>query len=366
MSYILNFMGTRWHFLGFLLFLSLIITNTCQARSPNRTEWEWREPPQGNLCGFYAVARAFSLIGAPIEIESLWDKKYISNSQGSTPAELESAIADLGGYSVASTGLTVFELRALQLPFIANTRSNGEVDNFDHWVCVVASENHVIVYDGPSIGKSMSYAEFLAIWNGVGIVVGRTNSIWFELCGYRIFGISTLLFLAYLFLQFSSRRHVSSTSILRNEIVPLLMITTSVACITSFMFGFVPFGEKHSQAIADALLSSHEPQLTELNLEDFYKSTLDSEVLLVDARMPLDFASKSIDEAVNIPPYAEISEIRRFLDHLGISKSKSIVVFCQSSSCSYSKVVGARLSRLGFQNVSATKDGINEFREFTR
>ncbi len=116
------------HLLSFLICLPALTPAVCNAQLASRTHagWTWRSRPEGNVCGPYAVARAFDILGKPVPIESLWSPEFMASGEGSTPDELRKAIDKYGVYSVVASGLTGFELRALQLPFIANTRASAD------------------------------------------------------------------------------------------------------------------------------------------------------------------------------------------------------------------------------------------------
>jgi rhodanese-related sulfurtransferase len=71
------------------------------------------------------------------------------------------------------------------------------------------------------------------------------------------------------------------------------------------------------------------------------------ELMLVDALAPMSFAHSHLPGAINLPP--------EWVDDRGPGRlpdlDAEIVVYCASSTCDSSAVVGSRLVELGYRNV---------------
>jgi rhodanese-related sulfurtransferase len=72
-----------------------------------------------------------------------------------------------------------------------------------------------------------------------------------------------------------------------------------------------------------------------------------NELVLVDALAPMSFAHSHLPGAINLPPeWVDDRGPRRLPD-----LDAEIVVYCASSTCDSSLVVGSRLVELGYRNV---------------
>lgn len=351
------------------VFAALIVSALALARTSETKssvvdslpkDWNWTSKPQGNTCGLYAVARAFDLMGKQIDNMSIWNTNYMSHGEGSTPTELMKAVSDLGGKGVLTTGLSALELRSLQHPLIANVK--GELDRsvYDHWLCVQPHYDSVTVYDGPSAGKSMSYPEFLARWNGIGMIVSQSNFGLLQVFGVRVLGVGMLLFLSAMVLKFFCNGKGAIDCSLPKQFLGVAATTATVFLFGSWMYGTQSIGESHRIAMHDALLphkfTNTQP---ELGLTELTHAIDDPSKLLIDARMPADFENGTIGNAVNIPVYADILELTQYMEK--ISKNTHVVVFCQSQFCGYDTVIAKRLSTIGYSNVSIAAIGYDEY-----
>jgi rhodanese-related sulfurtransferase len=79
--------------------------------------------------------------------------------------------------------------------------------------------------------------------------------------------------------------------------------------------------------------------------------------VLVDALSPMSFAHSHLPTAINLPP--------EWVDERGPGRipdqNTEIVVYCASSTCDSSVIVGNRLMELGYRNVSHYVGGKSEW-----
>jgi len=75
--------------------------------------------------------------------------------------------------AIGFKGLSKLEVFTLGLPIIANVRRNAVSSDFDHWVCVLAAEGDLYLFDNMETGRRITFGELAAIWNGYGIVVSK-------------------------------------------------------------------------------------------------------------------------------------------------------------------------------------------------
>lgn len=88
--------------------------------------------------------------------------------------------------------------------------------------------------------------------------------------------------------------------------------------------------------------------LAHVNRDRLWEKIEDGEeFVLIDALAPMSFAHSHLPGAVNLPPeWVDERGPRRIPD-----LSTEIVVYCSSSTCDSSVIVGQRLLELGYRNV---------------
>ena len=88
---------------------------------------------------------------------------------------------------------------------------------------------------------------------------------------------------------------------------------------------------------------------------------LKSNPIVVDARLPNDYAAGHIGDAINVPVNAPDDERAKALGKL--PRKTKTVVYCQSASCSYALRVAEDLHAEGFENILLFKGGWREWQE---
>jgi rhodanese-related sulfurtransferase len=81
---------------------------------------------------------------------------------------------------------------------------------------------------------------------------------------------------------------------------------------------------------------------------------LASDSILIDARIPGDFARGAIPDAINIWPFASQETLARQTDRL--DRSKTVVIYCQTPGCDYADTLGSYLVKNGFTRVSVLSE----------
>jgi rhodanese-related sulfurtransferase len=83
------------------------------------------------------------------------------------------------------------------------------------------------------------------------------------------------------------------------------------------------------------------------------------ELVLVDALAPMSFAHSHLPGAINVPP--------EWVDERGPGRipdlDTEVVVYCATSTCDSSVIVGNRLVELGYRNVSHYVGGKRDWQE---
>ena len=210
-------------------------------------EWKWSTDVQGPMCGIYSVCRSLSILGFDVQLNDLWSPKYVGSPHGSSPSELIEAVKKFGGLATMHHCMSYTELITAGLPVVANVRKDPFSKQFDHWVCVVNSSDGLRVFDGPDASRIVEPSEFLAIWNGVGIVVAKNRFSLAVVNVTRFVSIAILVVIAYLILMHS--RWMSSAS---KQIgwVPIAVATIVCAVIGNWLYGT---GISHFDAVQLAI-----------------------------------------------------------------------------------------------------------------
>ena len=251
--------------------------------------------------------------------------------------------------------MSLLEIEALGGPLIANVRSSPQTQAYDHWVCVEATEEGLVVYDGSAPGRLVSPASFMAEFSGIGIAVSRDAFPWTMITIARLGGFLALLASAYAGLFFWQVR--PNASVLKNS-TTILFSTLLVCGVLTTLFDAA---NGYSKGMELALAPHKNSDFREGDLDDLRLATTDPGIILVDARTADSFSHGSLDRAVNIPVSATFHEIDLFTTKL--PRNTNIVVFCQSERCGYDDVIGKKLAKIGFKNVVVSRQGVAEFRK---
>src|SRR5579884_3957483 len=136
-----------------------------------------RKPPAsspGPYCGVYSVYAALRSQGINVRFEDLLQPKYIGSEDGSSLSELQMAARDFGAEAFPLEGLTATSLRAARYPIILHVRRPGKDTPFLHWILFLGNEgNRAHIIDPPNSVETVSFAQLLSLWDGVGLVIAK-------------------------------------------------------------------------------------------------------------------------------------------------------------------------------------------------
>jgi rhodanese-related sulfurtransferase len=245
----------------------------------------------------------------------------------------------------------------LNHPLIANVRSIPSSKSFDHWIVAIADAGDILVYDGVAPAVRLRTAEFLGLWNGVGILVSPLNSSPLLLLWAGRVAIFQIGFIAVAALcWFGLPRHIQFRESLMRQAVAFVIVTTVLAFVGQWIFGD---WRNYGEGVAVAAAPFRSATFTHGTLADARRASQSADELLIDARNERDFNSGTIPNAVNIPVYASVWNMREYLQ--GVDKHISVVVFCQSNACDYDEVIARNLSLIGFTKVVVCNEGWREY-----
>ena len=309
-------------------------------------------------CGIYAAARALNLNGLQVDPADYATTKYVSSPRGSSPADVIRMIEDSDCFATPFSGLSKIDLLSIADPIIANVRVSPSSREYSHWVCVTYDSNsgNLLVFDGALEGRITPIEEFLAVWNGYGVVVSSSNSSYVWSIVFLRLAVYTLLLLPVgMLIVFSDLGNAS------NWVRPFFVITTAtigLSFASQLFFGSIVNFES---GVRQATLANRAPTWREVDLDTLIASSKNDSVLLIDARDERSFCFGSIPTAINIPFDSSVFGLKHVFE--GIDRDLPIVVFCQSQSCGYDKTLARNLSSIGFAEISVSGPGYREFRK---
>lgn len=310
----------------------------------------------GPYCGVYAAVRALSILGVTADIKQVITDTYISSHAGSTPADLIKLIESYGQVAQPCVNLCALDVRLLDDPIIANVRSSRSGIPYDHWVCLLSGKNGFLVFDGANKPVEFSASEFLALWNGYGLVVSRpgNSAIWALWLARFVTVFIGVAGTAWLHRVLRSKNLIPKTSLCS------IFFCAAVGAI----FANAVFEDLRSfnQGMRDAMVGYQIEKPEMSTLEQLVAASRDGGAILVDARYGRDYCLGTIPSALNIPVDSSYIALTQVLAEIPLDTP--FLVFCQSESCGYDDVVAERLRSMKFQNVSAASAGWKEYVNF--
>jgi rhodanese-related sulfurtransferase len=317
-------------------------------------------PPQvrGAYCGLYCVHAACHLLGnTGVEFSDLLEQKYIGSRAGSSAQEIVRCAEDHELHAYAASPVSIASIRAAQGPVVLHVKADTGADTYSHWVLYLGeSVGAAQVYSGPSNVTAMSFAELSTLWDGTAIFLSDS-----EPSRLRIWSPSIAQFLMWVAITAVVIAAIQTT--LRRRHVPLmvelpLFLSLPIILTTAYhVFGHSGFAR--CPAIVESIERFHVADLApRLTLSDLEALQRDGErsVVVVDARLPTDFATAHLPGAINIPPTASESQVSAAL--ATVSRAATVCVYCQSANCGFDEAVrGACRMTAGMTYASFTRGG---------
>ncbi len=307
----------------------------------------------GPTCGVYATCRALSLMQISVDPGKYFSPRYIGNSAGSTASELLEILNNFPVTGVPLNNLSKIDIMALGYPVIANVKQHAAADSYDHWITVVYTDRGLFAYDGSGEAVEIAWDEFLRTWSGYGIVVTRDSQamvlvmVWLSraalmaLCLAIVFGVWRIF-------------HAKVTKEPTTSVVALAVAVLSLSLVINIAFlgpRFVPeWTNRHFGEL---------PQTREASKNEFLETVQTGQRLIIDARHASSFRMGSVANAMNIP--VSVSRLNLFNLMAPVPFDCPILVFCQSESCGFDEVLGAKFVDLGYKDVAVSRMGYREY-----
>jgi len=326
----------------------------------------------GPYCGVYCVYGALSALDKPVDFESLLHPRYMGSIEGSSVGELRRAVVDAGGYAVAMSGLSLESLRHTRHPMILHVASDGQPNQYDHWVLFLGMDgDKARIVDPPSDPDSVPLADVLARWDGTALFVAdrpisvatvTAREIWARSL-YLLLALGSLILVYFGRPRFCENlRRASSIRIASSQGATLVVLSIgfAIAIHATDAAGFLR-NPAATSYVAAANIAKFFPKLSLAEARRFQSR---KEGIIVNARFRQSFAAGHIDGAINVPIDATTAERRRLLT--GVSRETPILVYCQSLPCDFDERVGTLLARDGFQTIRLFPGGWEEWTDGKR
>jgi rhodanese-related sulfurtransferase len=314
---------------------------------------KWTAGPSNSTCGVYAACRALQLLDVEVNAGDYFTQEYISTFEGSSPEQVVKLIESNGCRGLPLTNLSKLDLLAVGHPVIANVKQSPNATVFDHWVCVLYADGGLQVFDGPAGAVEMTFAEFLPLWSGYGVIASRegTHTLW----ATWILRASVLLVFAVVGIvcwQVTAQMdwfRARSWSRLAATTLGLAIVGNSLFTDAGDLFGRfggtgpVP-GQPHRVA----------------DLDELRHCVSEQTHVLIDARYQHTFERGAIEGAVNVPVEVSPIALRGLLRD--VDRSTPILIYCHSEGCEFDAIVADKLNALGFDNLTTSRAGWVEYK----
>lgn len=315
-------------------------------------------------CGIYSLYAAALVEGHPISFEKMARKEYVGCSLGSSLAELEKAATDDGLYAAPVANLTTSFLWQCPYPVILHVKADPASKVYTHYVLFLGVKNgDAAILDSGNPIVEMPPEQLRLIWDGMGLVVSdkpiADGKIFLS---SRIdFAVTALLICCGLVFvrhfNFLGATDIGSSRLFSRRLFANSAGIIASAVIAAFVMNlFTDGGLLASGGTINQIVHSNiDLTLPKIDLVTAEHIHDQGRAVFIDARMSADYAAGHIDGAINIPVY--YSPTDRLAALSAVPKDSSLVIYCQSKTCTYSRLVADSLSADGYAQMSLFEGG---------
>jgi rhodanese-related sulfurtransferase len=314
---------------------------------------EAHEAPS-HYCGILCVHAAAQALGREGDFTRLLDPRFIQGKRGSTVADIRAALDHRGIPDHAARWMSLESLRNLRYPAILHVRAPCGGAEYTHWVLFLGwtADGRIRLYDPPRDHGDLAPEELLAMWDGIGIVVGNKNT---SAAAFALMAPGTALILASVFalLVVSSFRPEGWWN-----------LPAAAVIAAAGIHGFTPMGflrvPRAVQQVAAAHFPADEARIQQLDLATTSRLMADRKCRLIDARQSAAFQRFHLPGAINIPVDSSLLRFAREVESL--RGQERVIVYCQNIHCQWAKKVADQLLARGVVNVGIFAGGVNEWK----
>lgn len=324
----------------------------------------------GPYCGVYSLLACLTALDFRVASEALFSPHYIGSMRGSTAGELIRAVEHCGAYGKVLTGLTVSDLNRSGRPMILHMRPSWMDRAYTHWVSFLGVEDErVRILDPPHALARVTFAELLANWDGLAVMVSDrpidntlVGEAWID---FALEAVVVACFACALRSLSRNPQPVVRREGWRTHCRRVALQGTGlVAIATALGVGYHVLGEtgflRNPTAIAEVVRRYYSVDIPEKSLGELRGLVDKHGCILIDARFVQDFRHGAIPGAISVPINSTLSERQRALR--GVPPSSPIVVYCQSSGCRFADEIAAFLKFNGYANLAIYRGGYREWK----
>lgn len=319
-------------------------------------------------CGLYSLAIASAELGVELPLESILSNEDYASGKGSSIAQLKRAIRENELRSMAIRFGNLDHLIAANVPAVVHCGNSTQASGVSHWVAVLkvdADNRKVLWADLPHEPTWISEAELMTTWDGTAVLVSEqafgTLSSW-KIRWQQLWMPAMIAILLLAGLLFARRflPRITGSKSKMGPTGPLavifgfsLLLTIGWAVLSTLSYF------KHPDAIS--LVDGKVPVagfVETLEIPEHWSLevlNIDSQTLVVDARIPRDFKRAHFEGAINLPTDCSLVELTSAWKRA--KTAKKCLVYCQSEKCLYSHQVAKKLKLMGHENVEIFRPG---------
>lgn len=308
-------------------------------------------------CGLLSMRSVLLWYGRDIPVDEIITTRYISTGDGSTLGDLAEAARNFNLEAKAVKNLNLRDLKRTRYPLICSVRAEVNDTAFNHYVVVFPEEGgQEFAYD--PLNNRILPVDDLArgMWSGYGLLLSEKpfSSFSHSQKQYLILllSLSVLMLLRALFTLLSPRWSFLSGQPFR--------IRCGATFVLLGLFAFCASLCYHAYGTKASLLNFPEKVrgvqerhfvsfLPKVSARYIHKSLEGDRHIVVDARQSQDYLAGHISGAINLSPFS--SDEERFTILKDVDKGKSLILYCQSSSCPYAIDLGRWLDWHGYHKL---------------
>ncbi|MCA9200211.1 MAG: rhodanese-like domain-containing protein [Planctomycetales bacterium] len=302
-------------------------------------------------CGVYSVFGAAKALGcaANIDLDSIVNEEFVTSKAGSTTSDLVRAAEFLGMDATPLSLMGITSLKAVQGPLVLHCSPRGFPGSYQHWMLFlgVDEQGNAQVVDGGGGVVSCSIEQVLARWDGHAIalhVKGAKPTTF--LASEVAAALLTVAGVAGAAALFSGLASVWGSY---RYIAQVLL-----AVVFSAVVGNCWVGNGYS-AVAESIdIALDRTPIPEIETAEL-KRLLGERVTLIDCRYRDDYDLGHIDNALSVPVDAGMGTFFELVE--GIKRGNTIVIYCQSEHCGFSKYSAAMFAEQGFRDILIFRPG---------
>jgi rhodanese-related sulfurtransferase len=305
---------------------------------------------QDRYCGIYAVYGAGRTLGAEISFSTLVSPRFVSSVQGSSIDDLVRAIDHVNLKCKVFSGLGYRSISGTSCPLILHVCSEQQFVAYNHWLLFLGISNgSACIADSDGGPRLVPIGELLARWDGVAIAVFQNNGDKNEISGrkknelFQWVAVCALIVALLLKVQ----HPVRCLLVLCGGLMVVLHIATPVG-----------FG-RNSQVLSMVETVIRSDNYQQVEYEWVVQYCESKNITLFDVRYQEDSARQMIPGAIALPIDALQSDFEMVV--ASVPRDRTVVVYCQSRQCSFSRIMAIRLMEAGFTRIHVYSGGYKEW-----